>query len=54
MRKVEIPLTYNAKTGNWLVVCGLTYDDEDNIIEVDAWDGDGVINYKKGEFIIDE
>ena len=53
MRKVEIPLVYDL-SGNWLVVCGLTYDDEDSIIEVDAWDGDGVINYKKGEFSIDE
>lgn len=54
MRKVQIPLIYSTSTGEWLRICGLTYDDEENIVEVDVWDGEGVITYEKGEFEVDE
>lgn len=54
MRKIQIPIIYLADTGEWLDVCGLTYDDEENIVQVDAWDGDGVKTYKNQEFVIDE
>ncbi|MDP4144143.1 MAG: hypothetical protein Q8936_06605 [Bacillota bacterium] len=54
LRKVEIPIIYRATTGDWLIVCGITYDKNNEIIEVDAWDGDGVVTYEKGEFEVDE
>lgn len=54
MRKVEIPIIYSVNTGEWLNICGLTYDTKENIVEVEAWDGDGVITFEKGEFKLDE
>lgn len=54
MRKVIIPIIYERKTGKWLNICGLTYDSEENIIQVDSWDGDGVVIFNKGDFIVDE
>lgn len=54
MRKVEIPIIYLSKTGEWINVCGLTYDDEGKILKVDAWDGDGVVTYGEGDFVVNE
>lgn len=53
LRKIEIPVVYAADTGQWLIVCGLKYDNEE-IVSVEAWDGDGVMTYKKGTFVVDE
>lgn len=53
MREVIIPCIYDAN-GVYLTVCGLRFDDNNKIIEVDHWSGDGVITYKEGEFMIEE
>lgn len=54
MREVIIPCVYNLNTGEYLRVCRLKYDSNNKIIEVDHWDGDGVITFKEGEFDIED
>lgn len=54
MRKVEIPCIYDVATGNWLTVGSLTYDHNNEIIEVEHWNGDTFKIYKKGEFAVEE
>ena len=53
--KLNIPIFYETKSGlgKYLTPVSIIYNEENEIIEVDHWDGDGIVKYKKGEFAVD-
>lgn len=54
MRNIDIPIIYDAVTGDWLIVCSLKYDKNNEIVEVGHWNGECEILYEKGKFEIED